>query len=346
MTTIRRCRRTDIPDVLAFIDEHWKRGHILTVDRPLFEWQYARCGHPGEYNIMLARRDEDGALLGLLGYLPTARFDPALADDNAIWLALWKVRDDAGGPVGLSLLNEVVEHEPHTSIGVVGIQPAALAIYRALKFQVGTLQQYVLPNPDISDFHIASFGRPPIRPVADIGLSAVPLTESSFERETAGLALGGRDACAPRKTPAYFRARFLQHPIYRYRTFVLHMDDRRVGLLAARVATHDGRRALRIVDVVAPDEIVPGLGALALAEIRALGAEYADLHNAGIEPALFEAAGFSRVDPGGTDIVPDHFEPFDARNAPISFALKSSRRGIVFKGDGDQDRPNQRIAAA
>jgi len=40
--------------------------------------------------------------------------------------------------------------------------------------------------------------------------------------------------------------------------------------------------------------------------------------------------------------VPDHFEPFERRNAPIRFALKTDRPAVLFKGDGDQDRPNQR----
>ena len=45
------------------------------------------------------------------------------------------------------------------------------------------------------------------------------------------------------------------------------------------------------------------------------------------------------------DIVPNHFEPFERRNATVRFALKSERPAVLFKGDGDQDRPNQRIAS-
>jgi hypothetical protein len=55
---------------------------------------------------------------------------------------------------------------------------------------------------------------------------------------------------------------------------------------------------------------------------------------------LFEAAGFIPVNPSGGDIVPDHFEPFEQRNAPIRFAIKTDRPVVIFKGDGDQDRPN------
>ena len=120
MITIGRCQTADVPDVLAFLDAHWKPGHIFGVERRLFDWQYARPDRPGEYSIVLARRDDDRTLVGMLGYITTRRFDPALADDNAIWLALWKVRTDvATGGVGLRLLSEVTENEPHTSVGVI-----------------------------------------------------------------------------------------------------------------------------------------------------------------------------------------------------------------------------------
>src|SRR5205085_2782656 len=126
---------------------------------------------------------------------------------------------------------------------------------------------------------------------------------------------------APRKTAAYFRSRYLQHPIYRYQCFVLNRIGAPVGLLATRVATHAGARALRVVDYIGPSETVPELGTPLLAQLRETGAEYADVYNSGIDPQLFARAGFSRVEPGGEDVVPDHFEPFERRNLRILFAV-------------------------
>ena len=343
MITIRRCQTADVPDVLAFLEAHWKPGHIFTRDRELFDWQYARRDRPGEYSIALARRNGDDELVGMLGYLPTRRFDPALANNNAIWLALWKVREDiAAGPIGLQLLNDVTAGEPHASIGVIGFQPAAAAIYSALKFQVGELRHYVLPNPDVSAFELASFERRPNRTVPDTNLTAVAVDDTTFSATVAGLDLGSRNQQLPFKTPAFFRSRYLQHPRYRYETFALRRGDRPIGLLATRVAAHGERRALRVVDYIGADDLVPALGRLILDQVRRHGAEYADILNWGIDSAWFEAAGFSPIDPSGPDIVPNHFEPFERRNAPVRFALKADRPAVLFKGDGDQDRPNQR----
>jgi hypothetical protein len=323
MIRIRRCQASDVPDVLTFLDRHWKPRHVFTADRELFDWQYARPDRPG--------------------YLPTRRFDPALAGNNALWLALWKVRDDVAGPVGLQLLTDVANGEPHTSIGVIGFQPPAAAIYKALKFDVGELRHYVLVNPDVSTFELAVFATPQKRSVPDSELNAVPVDASSFST-TERLDLGTRSALAPQKTAEYFRRRFLLHPRYRYDSFVIQRKGHAIGLLATRVATHGGRRALRVVDYIGPSDAVPGLGRIILDEVRRVDAEYADVLNWGIDPALFSAGGFACIDPRGPDIVPNHFEPFERRNATVRFALKSDRPAVLFKGDGDQDRPNQRIA--
>src|SRR5262245_39300260 len=287
MIRIRRCQSSDVPDVLTFLDRHWKARHVFTADRELFDWQYARPDRPGEYAIALAQNDANGDLVGMLGYLPTRRFDPALAGNNALWLALWKVRDDVTGPVGLQLLTDVANGEPHTSIGVIGFQPPAAAIYKALKFEVGELRHYVLVNPDVSTFELAVFDNPPKRPVPDSDLTAVRVDSANFSTAADGLELGTRAALAPKKTPEYVRSRFLLHPRYRYDSFVIQREGHAIGFLATRVATHGGRRALRVVDYIGPSEAVPGLGHVVLDEVRRVEAEYADVLNWGIDPALF-----------------------------------------------------------
>lgn len=75
---------------MMFIDAHWRRGHVLATSRPLMDWQYR--AESDRYNFLLALQESD--LLGVLGYIPTRRYDPALAENNVLWLTLWKIRDD------------------------------------------------------------------------------------------------------------------------------------------------------------------------------------------------------------------------------------------------------------
>lgn len=338
MVTIRRCRTEDVADLLAFLDTHWKRGHVFTADRGLFDWQHGIRESPGEYSVAIARRGAE--IVGVLGYICTRQLDPALAADNTLWLALWKVREDAGSAgLGLQLIRFVLDADPHVAAGVIGFNPAVTPLYRALGFSIGELRHHVMRNPDVARCELASFTGPARAVVPAASLDPASLDAENFEADTASLDLGERDRQAPRKTAAYFFARYLAHPVYRYRCVVCRDGRRPVALLAARIAEHAGRRALRIVDYLGAAEAIAGIGGVVLEELRRTGAEYADVYNAGVPPELWERAGFSPIDPEGPDVVPDHFEPFEARNVRLLYAVKADRPIVLFKGDADQDRP-------
>src|SRR5919198_440978 len=251
--TITRCRRDDVDELVRFIDAHWARGHALVASRRLLDWQHRTTD--GGYSFTLARRGRE--IVGMLGFISTRRFDPALERDNVVWLTMWTIRDD---------------------------------------------------------------------PRAFDRLDGARLLRSAGE--------------IPQKTVRYFHDRYVAHPVYSYRVIGLFDGEMLAGLVAARVAEHGGRRAVRIVDFLGRTETVAHIGRVARALIDETDAEYADVYNTGIDESAFRAAGFRRVDPDGADIVPDHFEPFERRNVRLWYAIDSECRPILFKGDADQDRPN------
>src|SRR5205814_9599669 len=142
---------------------------------------------------------------GLLGNICTGRYDPALASDEVVWLTTWKVRDDAGfAGLGIAMLQRLSALEPHVSIGAVGFTVATLPIYDALRFEVGELQHYALPAR--RDLALASFvERPPSGPLPSTVTTHALTGASDFDR------LGEIAAGVPRKTAAYFHARYACH---------------------------------------------------------------------------------------------------------------------------------------
>src|SRR5881628_2159790 len=175
--TIDRCSDADVEDVVRFIDHHWARGHALVASRRLFEWQH-RCPNGG-YSFIVARRDGD--VVGILGYISTKRFDPALACDNVVWLTTWKVREDANvAGLGLVLLQHLAAEEPHVAIGAIGLNPATRPIYRALRYAIGELQHYVRPNVGANRFELASFAS--VTPAEPGHVASAPLTARSVVR--------------------------------------------------------------------------------------------------------------------------------------------------------------------
>ena len=339
MLRIGRCAAGEIDDVVEFIEQHWKPGHILTTCRSVLDWQYRDADGKG-YAFILARRSGDQSLLGILGYIETNRFDPSNDSANVIWLTTWKVRDDAGvSGLGIQLLQYLTQIQPHRAIGAIGLTPSTLPLYRAFGYTVGELQHYVRPNPSTEWFELASISfrsRPLERVAKGIGPTRL-ITDDDFNH----VALSPPVASVPLKSVEYFRRRYAQHPVYRYVVEAVGGPGGALGLLAARIVEQAGRRALRIVDFSGSIDTLGTIGWQIDRLLEEFHAEYADVYNAGIPEEIFAQAGFSRIDPNGPDIVPDHFEPFERRNVRLWYAMKGADAPVLFKGDGDQDRPNQ-----
>ena len=56
---IRFADYEDITTIMRFIDEYWKKGHILARDSELFEWQYVE---DGKVNFVLGFDEENRRL--------------------------------------------------------------------------------------------------------------------------------------------------------------------------------------------------------------------------------------------------------------------------------------------
>ncbi|MBI5211319.1 MAG: hypothetical protein HY927_15200 [Elusimicrobia bacterium] len=340
MVAVRLCRLDEIGAVMAFLHRHWSADHVLSWHRPLMDWQHRDTAHPDRYNWVVAERGGD--VIGVLGFIPTRHYDPALGDRSLLWLSLWKVRDDAGvAGLGLRLLKTLAAVEPHAAIGVLGIGSPLSSLYRALGYEVGALRQHAVFNLRLPRRLAAA---PPGQPLATPRPGDAVFRR--LDRDSIGDACAGLDVpgnALPRKTPLYFRRRYLEHPVYRYDVRLVEVAGRPAGLAALRLAEHEGARALRIVDFMGPSGVWSRCGSAVAAVMEETGAEYADILEYGLDAADLRAAGFALVEPAGPLVVPNHFEPFVPRNVRVEFAVSrpAGRPFVLFRGDGDQDRPNR-----
>lgn len=337
---IRRCMDADVPAVMAFLDAHWAKGHVLSTHRALMDWQHASRTEAGAYNWMIAA-DADG-VQGVLGFVPTAHFDPALTAHPFTWLALWKVRPaPENHSLGLQMLQALGRLNPDGAIGVLGINPAHPPMYRALGYRVGALGHSFVSASGGAPTLIAApegYDWPTPRP----GVARfVPLDATAL----AGLRVASGHV--PAKTPLYFVNRYLAHPVYRYKVFGVQLHDTIVALLATRVASHEAAQALRLVDFVGDEAGLAESGSALGRLLADENCEYADFWQWGLQAATLERCGFRPVPGDGSVIVPNYFEPFLQKNARIEFAVKETGDAplAIFRGDGDQDRPN-RVAHA
>ena len=70
------------------------------------------------------------------------------------------------------------------------------------------------------------------------------------------------------------------------------------------------------------------------------GAEYADCYCAGIPAEVFAAMGFSERKPDDGTIIPNYLTPPLYDNTEYFYFTNRPDGFVLFKADGDQDRPN------
>jgi hypothetical protein len=321
----------DQPTLIAFIRDHWAASHVFVQAPAVFDWQY---GQPdGRLNMVLA--EQDGAVLGVLGFIPMGRHDAGLGDGDVL-LALWKVREGGVPPgVGLRLLKFIQSQLQPRLIGAIGISDMVGPIYRALGYTLGKLSQAAIFNPGVTP-RVAQ-AVPPVAVAHDAGGY---LLDAMMQADVQALAHAG----TPRKSWDYVQDRYLHHPYYDYTLRSVWQGDQAVAVVVWRAVQCNGAALLRIVDIIGGTDWLAHGAALLQPVVVAAGAEYIDLMQYGTDDTVLQAGGWVSVDWVEGLVLPNYFAPFVAANVTIKLAFKQfAGDGPVrlYRADSDQDRPNQ-----
>lgn len=341
--SIRAATLGDADAIMAFFRDHWSADHVLGCHRGLLDWQH-RSESASRYNFVLACRD-NGEICGALGFIPISRYDASLHPDaDTIWLTTWKVRPDAPSGLGLGLLRAVSRTHAAAWIGTVGLNAATKGIYDALGYETGRLDRFFLLRDPLDAFRLAQV---PAGSHSDPVLSDTTRVSLAVRDDLLTLDAGtGEDSLAvrPRKTGAYLVHRYLDHPFYSYTPYLLRHNEE-WGIIVVRTCSHDGARALRVVDFVGTPQVLAGAGTAFRSVLMESGAEYVDFYCTGLADEL-TAAGLQNLQDYAGIVLPSHFEPFVRTNAELLYSLKGpAGRTVVTKGDADQDRPNRLVSA-
>lgn len=322
-----RFRRPAIEDrkkLVEFLAENWREDHLFVRDPAWFDWQHL-AGDGRSYHAIVGV-SEDDRIDGFLGVLPLAN-DP-ISVATGIWVAR---RDGADRRVGLDLFAALERIYQPRYIGSLGVNEGARKILRMLGHRGGTSSQFYLRNPEA-----------PAVLAESLVSSDAPADPASRLREIGNLddppvLTSGH---VPSKPLAWYRWRYQESAPYPYRYFLAEMHGRAKLLLIARPANAAGGACLRIVDMlgdlVGAGRFAPRFLPLLIAE----NLEYVDLVVGGPDLSVFSSAGF--VAREGPTILPNHFDPFLRQNVTLGWTIKTADSPCyIFRGDGDQDRPNR-----
>lgn len=334
MITIARCKGENIVSVMNFISENYSNGHVLSVSRELMDWQYK----DGDYYNFLLAWDND-QLMGILGYIPTERYDCDLKTRSIIFPALWCVSRGCKIPLlGLRLMKALEDLGRRVEIAANSITEGVVPLYKSMGYQTGKLEQYYTTNKDKAQ-KLMLHPKDCVLPVPKSG--AAKFTKLQAQDLEVLLIVSGEETV--HKSSKYYIDRFIEHPFYTYQVYAVSREDVVIAILVTRIASHEGSSVLRVVDFHGDVNIIADCGTAFLALMQDTDCEYIDFWQYGIQSEIMESAGFDLVGRDERIICPNFFEPFKPENGQILFATKGELASsiAIFRADGDQDRPSR-----
>lgn len=321
--TLRLARPDEVDRVIGFINENFDWRLPLVNLPEYFNFYY----HNGEA-LQYALAEENGELLAVAGYI---RANQSPAPD--IWVSVWVAKKGHNG-VGLDLMNALPDLTGASVVACNNIRPKTMAFYRFLGWYADRMPHYYRLSGQ-KTYTLARVTDRTILPVS--GDLSLDLVSSAEQLATLGLP---ETPHTPKKDLWYLTRRYFAFPHLTYDVYCARESGTVLAYLVARVVDSGCGKVLRIVDYIGKDETLPRLGKAIDSLLHAAGAEYAECYCAGISSAVFAAAGFCERMEDSENILPNYLTPPLFENTDYYYFTNQPEQFVMFKADGDQDRPN------
>lgn len=320
---LRLARPDEAGRVVEFVNRHfdWK---LPLVNRSEYFDFYYRSGEALQFALAL----QEGQLAAVAGYIRASR-----AEHCDIWVSVWVAKKGCNG-IGLELMDALPRLTGAQVVACNNIRPKTMAFYRFLGWQAGRVNHYYR-LAQLPAYRLARVQDHTILPAGgDLELVPVPNAQALA-------ALGMPPSPhTPRKDVWYMQRRYFAFPHLEYRVYSAGENGRLLAYLVCRVIDSGAGSMLRIADFVGDGAVLPRLGAAIDRLLRQSGAEYAECYCAGLAPELFYRAGFCQRAEGDANILPNYIQPPLFENTEYYYFTSRPENFVLFKADGDQDRPN------
>ena len=324
---IRLAKYDEIPEIMNFIENYWKKGHIIAKNRKFFEYEYT---NNGRVNFIIAKNKKTQEIEALQGFIQAS--DEIKNRD--IWGSILKVRNDHPNIpfLGIEIGQRLREITQPKNILGLGVNPnTALLIHRdILKFHCDKMNHYYRLN-DCKEYKIALI-KEKIILKRDTNIKQLnPKEVFSIDELEEIFDFSLIKNQIPYKDKWYFNRRFFNHPIYKYRVFAL-----KNAFFVIREQIYNSSKILRIVDFAGEQETFSYL--YDFFENLIKDYEYIDFYNLGFNETYLTQAGFVKREKDCINIIPNYFQPFVQEN--IEIYIVGNKDAVYYRADADQDRPN------
>jgi len=327
--SIRYAGKEDIPAILKYIDEKWLKNHWLVREPGVFEWQYT-----SDKLDFIIGENEEGEIKGIMGYIS---YDD---DDNRdIALSMWMANPEDGF-LGAQLLSYLMNQVSHRVLFSPGINTSTTErIYKIFGIGTGKMNQW---------YRLSSRSKYEIAVVRDKSIKSVPVNTNvsvvrytSFDEMTRDFnhEKHVKREYVPYKSLSYINRRYFMHPSYSYLVFGVKPDGNETEMvIVLRVQEYNGSKVLRFVDLLGNVSNLKCATSFIDNLMLENDCEYVDTFEVGVDEEELILAGWDKITEVSANIIPNYFNPFVQKNIEIHYC-STDKNIVMFKGDGDQDRP-------
>ena len=329
---IRFALLEDVDAIMSFINENWKKDHILATNKSFFLYEY-QCEE--RINFALAIDVTNNKIVGICGFIKNTK----AYVNSSIWGSVWKVVKTDDSMLGIKILEFVNTKSGCKVFSSCGIAPTTIPIYKFLRFQIGELNHYYRLN-DKETYKVAKIVSKDIPKI--IVNNEISFKEFDFFSDLqAYFDIASFSDSLPYKDSWYIEKRYFNHPIYQYKVVGIVNSLRQINsILITREIECNGVKILRIVDFIGDYNQLSEIDNAIQDLMNKNNYEYVDIYVGGFKLDSIEKSGFKLKTQDDLNCIPNYFEPFIQENIKIHYFTTSEQDFLIFKGDGDQDRPN------
>lgn len=330
MITIRRAVCEDIPNIMKFMDEHWKPGNILAKNRDFFEWQFVE--DDDSVNMWIGIDEEDGKIYGMVGaIIYNHKKNPDISG------CAWKTIKSERTMLGMELSDYMCEQLHPRYVCTAGLSDKAVKINELLG-GIPTSMDHYYRLADKETYQIASITKKIIPQAKNTGYSIAKI--SSVEEMKKVIQEEELDDAIFSKDYIYIDRRYFKHPVYQYDVWKI-LDNKKEShsVFVTREEKQGMDKICKIIDFYGCMEDLIEITAALDELMKQRGYEFIDVYSYGVPTYIYEKAGFVCCGEEDENIIPNYFHPFVRKNISLRM-MEPLLPGLrMFRGDGDQDRP-------